>query len=329
MEQIDILLATYNGEKYIKEQLNSILNQTYKNFRLLISDDCSKDSTRQILQEYEKKDTRIKVYYQEKNLGYVKNFEFLLKQVQNEIYALSDQDDIWLPEKIEKTYNKLKQTHSDLVFTDLEVVNEKLETIEPSFNDFMKLTRKIQKYKQSYKMQYLYNCITGCTLMSKKKYIEKIIPIPTNSKYVIHDTWIGVIVSLYGKVEYLNEKTIKYRQHGNNQVGTEKISHKFTKLEQVRNLFIEVKEGLFTTYVENERIFKENLKQQNKEALEYFKMIKSKKYINFKGWKTFHKLYKNETFSYYIQNFAIMNLPVFVTGMFDIRNLVLKLLKKR
>ena len=74
MEQIDILLATYNGEKYLKEQLDSILSQTYSNFRLLISDDCSKDGTRKILEEYEKKDKRIQVFFQEKNLGYVKNF---------------------------------------------------------------------------------------------------------------------------------------------------------------------------------------------------------------------------------------------------------------
>ena len=77
-EKIDILLTTYNGEKYLKEQIDSILNQTYQNIQLIISDDCSKDSTREILKEYEQKDKRIKVFYQEKNLGYIKNFEFLL-----------------------------------------------------------------------------------------------------------------------------------------------------------------------------------------------------------------------------------------------------------
>lgn len=108
-EKIDILLATYNGEKYLREQIDSILKQTYKNFNLIISDDCSKDSTRKILKEYEQKDNRIIVYLQENNLGYVKNFEFLLSKVQSKIYMLSDQDDVWLPEKIEKTYNKLKK----------------------------------------------------------------------------------------------------------------------------------------------------------------------------------------------------------------------------
>lgn len=323
-EKIDILLATYNGEKFLKEQIDSILNQTYSNFRLLISDDCSNDDTRKILEEYEKKDNRIKVFYQEKNLGYVKNFEFLLKQVENSIYALSDQDDVWLPEKIEKTYNKLKQTDSDLVFTDLEVVNEGLEIIYPSFNDYMLLTRKIKKYKDSYLLQYLYNCITGCTLMSKKEFLDRIIPIPIDSKYVIHDTWIGLIVSLYGKIEYLDEKTVKYRQHGNNQVGAGKISHKLNKINDVRNLFIDVKEKLFTTYVNNEKIFSENLRIQNKQALDYFKMLKNKNHFNYKRWRLFFKLYKTETFSYKIQNFVILNLPFLAGFAFKIKRLISK-----
>ena len=329
MEQIDILLATYNGEKYLKEQLDSILNQTYSNFRLLISDDCSKDSTRQILEEYAKKDNRIINYFQENNLGYVKNFEFLLTKVENEIYMLSDQDDFWLPEKIEKTYNKLKEINADLVFTDLQVVDKDLNEILPSFNDYMLLTRKIEKFHTDYRLQYLYNCVTGCTLMSKKKFLDKILPIPTSSKYVIHDTWIGLMVSLYGKVEYLNEKTIKYRQHGNNQVGTDKLSHKFKKVEQVRDLFIDVKKQLFKTYVDNEKSFPQILRTLNNEALEYFEMIEKKKKCNFRKWNIFHELYKNETFSYYIQNFIILNLPILMVIPFSIRHFILKLKGKR
>ena len=93
MEQIDILMATYNGEKYLREQIESILNQTYSNIRLIISDDCSKDKTREIIKEYEQKDNRIIAYFQENNLGYAKNFEFLLTKVENDFYMLSDQDD--------------------------------------------------------------------------------------------------------------------------------------------------------------------------------------------------------------------------------------------
>ena len=328
MDKIDVLMATYNGQKFLKEQIDSILNQTYSDFRLIISDDCSKDETRQILEEYEKKDKRIEVYLQKKNLGYVKNFEFLLTKVENNIYMLSDQDDVWNSTKIEHTYNKLKETDSDLVFTDLEVVDENLKTLYLSFNDYMKLSRKIKKYKNDYRLQYLYNCVTGCTLMSKKKFLNLILPLPTDSKYAIHDTWIACTIANNGKIEYLDEKTIKYRQHGNNQVGTEKISHGFKKLDQVRELFIDVKIGLFETYVKNERIFNETLKEENKEALEYFQMIKNKKNFNFKKWNIFHKLYKNETFSYYLINFLIMNLPWFGRILFNVRYIFLKVWRK-
>ena len=94
--KIDILMATYNGEKYLREQIDSILNQTFKDFNLIICDDCSKDSTWQILEEYQKKDSRIKIIKNEKNLGYNKNFEKLLSFVKSDYFMLSDQDDFWL-----------------------------------------------------------------------------------------------------------------------------------------------------------------------------------------------------------------------------------------
>ena len=327
--QIDILLATYNGEKYLREQIDSILNQTYKNIRLIVSDDCSKDGTRKILKEYKNKDERIKVYYQEKNLGVVKNIEFLLGKVESPYYMLADQDDYWLPEKAEKSLETLKNNNADLVFGDLQVVDENLNTMYESFNDYMLLSRKINKYIDSYKVNYLYNCVTGCTVLAKKETIEKMLPLPTNSKYLIHDHWIGLMSSLNGKLSYMPEKYIKYRQHGNNQVGTEKISHGFKKLEQVREHFINVKLGVFGTYVNNIEKFPEELQKQNKESYEYYKMLQNKRNFNFKGWTTFHKLYKTETFKYYIENFMIMNMPLVARGVFNIRYFILKMMGKR
>lgn len=320
-EKVDVIIPTYNGEKYIKEQLDSILKQTYTNIRIIISDDCSRDSTPQILKEYKEKDDRIEVYIQEKNLGVVKNVEFLLKKVESPLYMLSDQDDVWLPNKIEKSVEKLNEEKADLVFGDLEVVNANLETIYPSFGDFMLLNRKIKKYINSYKLNYLYNCVTGCTVISKKKFISKIIPIPTDSKYLIHDHWIGLIVSLNGKLVYMPEKYIKYRQHGDNQVGTDKISHGFQRLDQVRELFINVKLGVFGTYVKNKECFPKELQDINEKAFNYYNDIKEKRNFNFKGWGIFHELYKNEKFMYYIENFIIMNLPFFGRGLFKIRRI--------
>lgn len=328
METIDILLATYNGEKYVAQQIESILNQTYKNIRLIISDDCSKDKTREILKKYEK-DERVEIHLQKENLGYIRNFEFLLKQVKNNLYMLSDQDDVWLEEKVEKTVERLKQENADMVFGDLEVVNKNLKTIYPSFNDFMLLNRKIKNKINSYELNYLYNCVTGCTLLSKKEFIKKILPVPNKSKYVAHDHWIGLMVSIYGKVVYMPEKYIKYRQHGNNQIGTDKISHKFTKMEQVRKLFIDVKLGVFGTYTENNKRFPKEIQLLNTKAYNYYKMIEKKKNFNFRNWAVFHKLYKNETFIYYMENFMIMNMPFIAKGLFKIRLKILKLMKKR
>lgn len=328
-DTIDILLPTYNGEKYLKEQIDSILNQTYKNIRLIISDDCSKDSTPKILEEYKGRDERIELYLQKENIGVVKGIEFLLKKVKSNYYMLADQDDVWLPMKVEKSIETLKKENADLVFGDLEVVDQDLKTMYPSFGDFMLLNRKINKYINSYKVNYLYNCVTGCTVLSKKEFIEKILPIPTESKYLIHDHWIGLVVALNGKLAYMSEKYIKYRQHGNNQVGTDKISHGFKNIEQVRELFINVKLGVFGTYVNNKEKFSKELQEQNEKALNYYNDIKDKKNFNFKGWKIFHELYKTETPIYYIENFIIMNMPFFGKILFKIRYGVLKILKRR
>lgn len=328
-EKVDVLLATYNGEKYLKEQIDSILNQTYQNINLIISDDNSNDSTRKILEEYKKIDNRIKIYLQDKNLGYIKNFEFLIKQVESNMFMLSDQDDVWLPEKIEKSAELMKRENADLVFGDLEIVDQNLKTINPSFNEYMLLKRKINKCIKNYKVNYLYNCVTGCTTLIKSKWIEKILPIPSNSKYVPHDYWIGIMIALEGKLAYVEKPYIKYRQHGNNQIGTDKISHGFTKLEDVRNLFINVKLGVFGTFVENNSRFLGPVQDLNLKALRYYKMLQKKKNFNFKDWKIFHQLYKTETFRYYIENFIILNLPFIGKILFKIRHCILKILGKR
>ncbi len=327
-DRIDILMATYNGERYIPEQINSILGQTHQNFRLIISDDGSTDATMEILTQYAKQDTRIILYRQKENLGYVKNFEFLLTKVKSKYYMLSDQDDVWLPQKVEKSLETLKREKVDLVYGDLEVVDENLNTIYPSFNDYMRLTRKIEKC-HDYKVQYLYNTVTGCTLLSKKKFLDYILPIPTVSKYMLHDYWIALMVSIYGKTYCMKETYIRYRQHGNNQVGTNKISHGFQKFQQVRDLLIEVKLGVFGSYVSENARFPKAIQELNQKALEYFTSLQNKQYFHFKGWSIFHELYKNETCSYYLQNFIIMNIPIIGKILFPIRYQVLKWMGKR
>lgn len=318
MEKVDILLATYNGEKYIREQIDSILNQTYKEFRLLISDDGSTDGTRDILNEYKAKDDRIEIFMQEENLGVVKNFEFLLKKVEAKYYMFSDQDDIWKDEKIEKSLNKIEEGF-DLVYSDLEVVDENLNVTYESYWKLKGIYKKIKKYN-NFESLYLNNFITGCTVISKKELIDSFMPLPNISKFVLHDYWISLIISQNGKIAYIEEPLIKYRQHKNNKVGSKKKSDELKSIDEIRSLFIQVKKEHFKVFIENGDKFKsEKIKELNKKALKYYEMLETKKNINFKGWILFFKLYKYEGLSYTLQNFAILNLPIIAKVLYKFK----------
>ena len=310
MERVDILLATYNGENYLVEQLESILSQTYSNFRLLISDDSSTDGTRKILEEYKEKDSRIQLFFQGKNLGVIKNFEYLLKKVESKYYMLSDQDDIWKENKIEKSVEKLEDSESDLVYTDLEVVDANLNVTYESYWKLKGIYKKIKKYN-NFEALYLNNFVTGCTLISKEEYIRDVLPLPDTSKFVLHDYWIALIVSQKGKISYIEEPLIKYRQHKNNKIGSRKQSDSLKSIDEIRELFIKVKKEHFTVFIENEEKFEsEKVRKLSRKALKYYEMLSKKKNINFRGWGLFFKLYKYEEFGYTIQNFVILNLPI-------------------
>ena len=317
-ETIDILLATYNGEDYIKEQLDSIINQTYTNIQILINDDCSTDTTKEILQEYEQKDSRIKVKYNSKNIGYKKNFEELLKRVEHKYFMLSDQDDYWLPEKVEKSLKKIEKENADLVFTDLQVVNENLKEITPSLVKYMNFKKNIKKYND-YRLVFLRNCVTGCTIISKKELIQKYIPIPQEYP-MVHDWWIALIISQQGKLSFLDEPTIKYRQHGDNQLGIYGMKNYIQDFDEYREKYINLKIAQFKIYIENEQAFeKKELIDLSKKAIQYFENIRNKKYINIRNLKTFFKLYNMEYLEMRIKTFLMMNTPIIGRIMFNIR----------
>ncbi len=319
MKKVDILLATYNGEKYLKEQLDSILSQTYGEFRLLISDDSSTDNTKKILEEYTKKDKRIIVFCQEKNLGVIKNFEFLLNKVENDYYMFSDQDDIWKENKIEQSIKYLEEKNADLIYTDLEVVDENLNVIYSSYWKLKGFYNKVKKYN-NFESLYLNNFVTGCTILSKKELIKEVLPLPNTSKFVLHDYWIPLILSQKHKIAYIEEPLIKYRQHKNNKIGSKKKTNELKSFEEIRELFIRVKKEHFKVFIDNEdKFIDDKIKKLNKEALEYYQMLEKKKNINFRKWKLFFKLYKYEGFIYKMENFAILNLPIIAKTLFKLK----------
>lgn len=307
-KKIDILMATYNGEKYVRNQIDSILSQTYSEFRLVICDDSSSDNTYNILKEYERKDERIIVCRNEENLGYIKNFEKLLTLVENKYFMFADQDDVWYETKVEYTFRKLEENNADLVFTDLEVVDENLNTLNSSFNSLMKIRNKILK-SDGYNKVYLYNVVTGCTILAKSAYIKDILPLP-NNRNLIHDHYIPLVISLKGgKVEYLDKPTLKYRQHTNNQVGTSRYTAKLKSFDEVRSHLINVKISIFKEYVNLSDKFGTEVTTMNKEALNYFKNLSNIKWLSLKGISTYFKLYKYERISYKLLYLFVFHFP--------------------
>ena len=316
MEKINILMATYNGRRYVAKQVESILNQTYNDFRLIISDDGSTDSTVKILQEYEKSDSRVEIYCHEENQGTVSNFEFLIGKVRSELFMFADQDDYWEPDKIEKTLNKMEEENLDLVYTDLEVVDSRLNQIAPSYWALKGLDYRIKKYN-NFESLYLNNFITGCTMLVKSKWINEFMPLPKNSEYILHDYWVSLIISQKGKIGYLDETTVKYRQHKSNSIGTKTKSEQLKTFDEIRELFINVKLDHFKTFIQNENKFTSNsYKQLNKKALKYYEDLKEVKKFTLKNLFLFLKLYKYETFDYKIKNFVILHLPCFARPYF-------------
>ena len=192
-----ILLASYNGEKYIKEQLDSIINQTYKNWKLVIRDDGSKDKTVAILNEYEKKDERIKVLRDSKgNLGFLKNFEELLFNADEEFVLFSDQDDFWLKNKLEKFVEKISKLDGKtlskplLIHCNSSICNDRLEVIKKEFID-----SKLAKERNSniYFFEYM---VQGSTSMVNKKMIRKSIPFLKN--VTLHDRYFHLLSQFFG-----------------------------------------------------------------------------------------------------------------------------------
>ena len=309
--KVDILMATYNGEKYLRPQIDSILNQTFKDFNLIICDDCSKDNTWKILEEYAQKDSRIKIIKNEKNLGYNKNFEKLLSFVTADYFMLSDQDDFWLPNKVEESYKKITTENLNLVCSDLEVVDKNLNTIHPSMWEYWpdyNIKEKIKK-SRDYRSCLMTNCITGCTTIVNSKLIEKLLPLPGYP--IVHDWWIGLVAGSYGEIGYIEAALIKYRQHGNNQIGyvTTKTIFKFTR---------GLRRHLITNHIQILEVLKKRMNVLNPElepivddGIKYLKSILNVKFIVLKSKKPFKNLYKYED-DKYIKQFSLMyNYPLF------------------
>lgn len=202
---ISIAIATYNGEKYIKEQIDSILKQLNSDDEIIISDDGSSDNTIKIIKSIN--DKRIKVFDGPHN-GVKQNFANAISKCSGEYIFLSDQDDVWMDNKVEVVLKNFDKENLSCIVHDCIVFDSNTnEEIEKSFY-------KIRNSKEGIIKNICKNSYIGCCMIFKKEFKEKILPIPNNIE--MHDQWIGIICEKYGKSKFINDKLIKYRRHGNN-----------------------------------------------------------------------------------------------------------------
>ncbi|MDI9589869.1 MAG: glycosyltransferase family 2 protein [Acidobacteriota bacterium] len=224
---VQILMAVYNGEEYLHEQIDSIRRQTHQDWELLVSDDCSTDGSLAILREYERYDQRIRVVLDGERHGSAKGHFMALLRMADAPYVMTcDQDDIWDEDKIEFTlramrdHERVEQGKPLLVCTDLRVVDEQLTLLSPSFltysgMDASKLTMGF----------FLASCVvTGCTMMLNASATD-LCKVPVNEgALIMHDWWASLVVAAFGTVIHLDRATLSYRQHASNSVGADRFT---------------------------------------------------------------------------------------------------------
>lgn len=195
-------MATYNGEKYIREQVLSILNQLGQDDELIVSDDGSKDKTLQVLEEFN--DPRIKIINGPRR-GLTYNFENAIKNAVGDFIFLTDQDDVWEPKKVERMVAALQTV--DLVVCDAWICDENAASTGKSLYD-------ICKPHKGFWLTLYHTTYIGCCTAFSRKILKKLLPFPPH--IVMHDYWIGQIADLYYKTTFIPDKLLRYRRHGDN-----------------------------------------------------------------------------------------------------------------
>lgn len=218
---VTVLLAAYNGERFIKEQLNSLIHQTLEELEIVYSDDGSTDGTRAILQSYEERYPKKVRGISGKPTGSAQgNFFKLLAEAAGEYTMLCDQDDIWLPDKAALTLKEMKRMEDQygndtpvLVHSDLTVIDQRSQVLHESLVKYQKIAVNDNRFSH-----YLVeNNITGNTIMVNQAFRQFFSYIP--EECAMHDWWLGLLASCFGKISYIDDPLTMYRQHGENQLG--------------------------------------------------------------------------------------------------------------
>ncbi len=264
-------LCTYNGERYIHQQLQSIIDQTLQVYEIIVVDDCSTDNTIEIVKSF-CHDPRIKLFRNQTTLGYVKNFEKAISLSSGNYIALSDQDDIWYPDKIQELVMGIKD-HLLIYHNSL--------YMDKNGNSLNRDLFDRNKYLNGQKsLAFVFgSCITGHTMMFRKELLQFIFPFP---KTFPHDWWIGYVASCEGSIYYLDKILTGYRVHDNNVIAGKTVE--MSKLGKLRKML----QGNF----ERLEILKnyKNISERNKIVLEQLIQGYREKQNNFFSLKLFKTL---------------------------------------
>lgn len=220
MKQICIIMAVYNGENYLAEQIDSILKNSCQNFTLHIFNDHSQDQSQEIIEEYvQRYPDKIIGHHHQENHGVIRNFLEGTQIMDADYYMFCDQDDVWLPNKIQHSLDAMEQLESQgsnqpcLVFGDAKIVDQTLQETAPSFQ------RQSGYHTDALDPAHILmeNKLIGCTILFNRSFQQILTVFPPEIR--MHDWWIALIGSFFGKIQYLDEPLLLYRQHGNNVVG--------------------------------------------------------------------------------------------------------------
>lgn len=226
---ISIALATYNGSKYLREQLDSILAQSMDDFEVVACDDCSTDETPQILEEYASKDSRFKVFSNKNNLGFKKNFEHILTLCKGEFIAFCDQDDIWEPDHLKILYNNIG--NNDCIGANSLIIDEKGVSQNKTLLEHWPIHVMPKNEKELFQHELYSNVIQGTASLIRASLIKQALPIPEDIKY--HDYWFALVAGLNEKCKYIGDVVLKYRRHSNNASEYQK----FTIWNAIKDLY--------------------------------------------------------------------------------------------
>ena len=291
---ISIAMATYNGARFIREQIDSILKQTIQDFELVICDDCSTDETWDILQDYKKVDGRLRIYRNEMNLGYIRNFERAMTLCAGDYIALSDQDDIWYPYHLEVLKNNIGDNM--LICAEEDLIKIRGERLNMTIGYQQRLDRKPKcLYDFAMTSFYYRSPWMGAVMMMKKDFLPIALPIPEDAHN--HDSWFSLLSCFYGGFKYVDIPISQFRQHGNNASGK--------RFHRKRNPVLVVLSRIFTPIKHSDRpVFVSTILQRipnlSKKEIRLLSMVR----LYYRRNKTFVGRIKNALFE--IQNFRII-----------------------